>query len=540
MNEAMNETHALTFPAMFGKMVQTHGQAKALSLLGEEAYTYEEVDRSVRALIRMLEHLRIHPGDRVAILSNNMPNWGIAYFAITFMGAVAVPMLPDFMPAEIENILNHSGSKALFVSASLRDKTLGIDCPELIHSIRMDDFTILDPADAPVQFDPGQKSEKVFKVQETDLATIIYTSGTTGSSKGVMLTHRNLCSNVLASYKLFPVGAKDRFLSILPMSHTLENTVGFLLPVFSGSCVYYLSKPPSPTVLMNALEVVRPTVVLSVPMVIEKIYFNKIYPALTARAITRLLLKIGTTRRILHKAAGRKLMKSFGGELVFFGIGGAKLNRSVELFLQEAGFPYAIGYGLTETSPLLAGAIPGKVKLESTGLAAEGVELRINEPDPVSGEGEIWARGPNVMQGYYKEPGLTEKVLTADGWFKTGDLGMLDEDNHLFIKGRLKNMIVGSSGENIYPEEIESVINNFRHVVESLVIERKGKLVALVHMNMEEVSHLVEMKAEELIAEIKNYVNSRVNKFSQLHGIQLELVPFQKTATQKIKRFLYS
>ena len=540
MNKEKTGPDALTFPSMFGKMVQTKGQDKALSFLGEEAITYDEVDQRIRALARMLEHLRIQPGDRVAILSNNMPNWGIAYFAITFMGAVAVPMLPDFMSSEIENILNHSGSKALFVSSSLLDKILGINCPELIHRVRMDDFAILDPSDAFVQFDPGQKSEKVFAVKEKDLATIIYTSGTTGSSKGVMLTHRNLCSNVLASYKLFPVDENDRFLSILPLSHTLENTVGFLLPIFSGSCIYYLSKPPSPTVLMNALAEVRPTVVLSVPMVIEKIYFNKIYPALTANALTRLLLKMGPTRRILHKAAGRKLMKSFGGELVFFGIGGAKLNRKVESFLQEAGFPYAIGYGLTETSPLLAGAIPGKVKLESTGLAAEGVELRINDPDPVSGEGEIWARGPNVMQGYYKEPALTQEVLTSDGWFKTGDLGVLDEENHLFIKGRLKNMIVGSSGENIYPEEIESVINNFRHVVESLVIERKGKLVALVHMNMEEVSHLVEMKAEELIAEIKHYVNSRVNKFSQLHGIHLEPIPFQKTATQKIKRFLYS
>ena len=233
-------------------------------------------------------------------------------------------------------------------------------------------------------------------------------------------------------------------------------------------------------------------------------------------------------------------MKTFGGSLAFFGIGGAKLNRKVEIFLQEAEFPYAIGYGLTETSPMLAGAVPGKVKLESTGPVIENTELVINDPDPVSGEGEIWARGPNVMQGYYRESEMTKKVLTEDGWFKTGDLGVMDDENHLFIKGRLKNMIVGSSGENIYPEEIESVINNFRNVVESLVIERKGKLVALVHMNMEEVSHLVEMKAEELIGEIKNYVNSRVNKFSQLHGIQLEVAPFQKTATQKIKRFLYS
>ena len=536
----MNGSGALTFPSMFGKMVKDNGDANALSFLDEEALTYSEVDRRIRALWGFLEQLEIHPGDRVAILSSNMPNWGIAYFAITFMGAVAVPLLPDFLPSEIENILNHSGSKALFYSDSLQDKTLKFDCPELIHLIRIDDFALMGADNSPKEFDPMLRNEMEHTVLEEDLTAIIYTSGTTGSSKGVMLTHRNICSNVRGALKLFPVDEKDRFLSILPLSHTLENTVGFLLPLFSGSCVYYLSKPPSPSVLISSLQTIRPTVVLSVPMVIEKIYFNRVYPALTGKSFMRMLLKFPSTRRILYRAAGKKLKKTFGGSLTFFGIGGAKLNSRVELFLREAGFPYAIGYGLTETSPILAGAVPGQVKPESTGPAIEGVELSINNPDPVNGEGEIWARGPNVMQGYYKEPGLTEKVLTADGWLKTGDLGVLDEDNHLFIKGRLKNMIVGSSGENIYPEEIESVINNYRHVEDSLVVERKGKLVALVHVNMEEISQMVEIKAEELIAELKIYVNSRVNKFSQLHGIHLQVAPFQKTATHKIKRFLYS
>jgi long-chain acyl-CoA synthetase len=456
------------------------------------------------------------------------------------MGAIAVPLLPDFLPGEIENILNHSGSKALFFSESLKDKTLELDCPELKHLIRIDDLVLSGTPDLRKEGGEPASMEKDHTVREEDLAAIIYTSGTTGSSKGVMLTHRNLCSNVKAALKLFPVDEKDRFLSILPLSHTLENTVGFLLPLFSGACVYYLDKPPTASVLLPALQIVRPTVILSVPLVIEKIYFNRIYPALTSKGFMRMLLKFGPARKMLHRAAGKKLMKTFGGSIAFFGIGGAKLNNRVELFLQEAGFPYAIGYGLTETSPILAGAVPGKVRLESTGPAIDGVELRINDPDPVSGEGEIWAKGPNIMQGYYKEPDLTKKVFTPDGWFKTGDLGVLDRDSHLFIKGRLKNMIVGSNGENIYPEEIESVINNFKHVLESLVIERKGKLVALVHMNMEEVSHIIEMKAEELLDEIKSYVNSRVNKFSQLHIVQLEVVPFQKTATQKIKRFLYS
>jgi long-chain acyl-CoA synthetase len=290
---------------------------------------------------------------------------------------------------------------------------------------------------------------------------------------------------------------------------------------------------------------------LTVPLIIEKIYFNKILPAFTDKLILKLLYRIPFMRKILNRAAGKKLMKTFGGEIRFFGVGGAKLNKTVEKFLSEARFPYAIGYGLTETSPLLAGANPQKTVLESTGPALDGVEVIIHNPDKVTGEGEIWARGPNVMIGYYKDPEMTADVLTPDGWFKTGDLGVFDRNNNLYIRGRLKNMIVGASGENIYPEEIESVINNFRHVAESLVIQQKGKLVALVHINMEdleqkyhvlkaEASRQFDEKVEEILKELQDYVNSRVNKFSQINKVVLQSVPFQKTATQKIKRFLYT
>jgi long-chain acyl-CoA synthetase len=264
-----------------------------------------------------------------------------------------------------------------------------------------------------------------------------------------------------------------------------------------------------------------------------------------------MLYGIPFLRKILNRAAGKKLMKTFGGEIRFFGVGGAKLNKTVEKFLSEAKFPYAIGYGLTETSPLLAGANPQKTVLESTGPALDGVELMIHNPDKVTGEGEIWAKGPNVMMGYYKDPDMTADVITPDGWFRTGDLGVLDSDNNLYIRGRLKNMIVGASGENIYPEEIESVINNFRDVVESLVIQQKGKLVAYVHINMEELekkynnmkaeaSRQFDEKVEEILKEVQDYVNSRVNKFSQINKVVLQPMPFQKTATQKIKRFLYT
>jgi long-chain acyl-CoA synthetase len=366
-----------------------------------------------------------------------------------------------------------------------------------------------------------------------------------------MLTHKNISFTALKGRTIQDIDEKDRFLSVLPLSHTYENTLGLILPMLCGSCISYLRKPPTPSVLLPALEAVKPSMMLTVPLIIEKIYFNKILPSFRNNKILWLLYKVPVIRKILNRAAGKKLKKTFGNNLRFYGIGGAKLNRTVEKFLIEAKFPYAVGYGLTETSPLLAGANPEKSVFGSTGPALEGVELIIHKPDNITGEGEIWARGPNVMQGYFKEPEMTKEVLTSDGWFKTGDLGMFDRHHNLYIKGRLKNMIVGASGENIYPEEIESVINNFRYVVESLVIQQKGKLVALVHINMEElekkyhnlrseVSKQLEEKTDEILNELHEYVNSRVNKFSQINKIVLQPVPFQKTATQKIKRFLYT
>jgi long-chain acyl-CoA synthetase len=318
-----------------------------------------------------------------------------------------------------------------------------------------------------------------------------------------------------------------------------------------GACVYYLGKAPVISVLLPALKEVRPTLMLTVPLIIEKIYRTSILPKIREHRLTRWLYMIPFTRRKMNEVAGKKLMETFGGELKFFGIGGAKLNRHVEKFLREARFPYAIGYGLTETAPLLAGFNPQTSRLQSTGPAMEGVDLKIHHPDPKTGEGEIWAKGPNVMMGYYKEPEMTTEVMTSDGWFRTGDLGMFDKDKYLFIRGRLKNMIVGSGGENIYPEEIESVINNFKYVVESLVMEKQGKLVALVHFNREEIetrylhmkveiSNYVEQKIEELLEELQEYVNARVNKFSRVQLVLIQPEPFQKTATQKIQRYLYT
>jgi long-chain acyl-CoA synthetase len=541
----------LTFPAMFNETLRKFGKHSAYAFVGEEPKTYETVNKEILALIAFLEKKGICPGDKVAILSLNMPNWAVAYFSITFMGAVVVPILPDFSSTEVANIIEHSGAKALFISNSLLSRIEGFKSGDLKTNILIEDFSLIFSENDSIKFDVSALPVKNYEVEEEDLASIIYTSGTTGRSKGVMLSHKSITFNAMKGMVIQPIDQNDRFLSVLPLSHTYENTLGLILPMLGGSCVYYMKKPPTPAVLIPAMAEVKPTMMLTVPLIMEKIYFNKIMPSFREKLILNLLYKIPFFRKMLNAAAGKKLVKTFGGELKFYGIGGAKLNRTVERFLREAKFPYAIGYGLTETAPLVAGANPQKSVFESTGPAIEGIELIINNPDKKTGEGEIWAKGPNVMKGYYKEPDMTKEVLTADGWFKTGDLGTLDRNNNLYIKGRLKNMIVGASGENIYPEEIESIINNFRFVVDSLVVQQKGKLVALVQINMEELekkyqllkqdmTRQVEDKVDEVLDELQEYVNSQVNKFSQIQKVVLQSVPFQKTATMKIKRFMYT
>lgn len=545
----MQQTNRLTLPDLFRESVRNNPTNKSLGFVDENFETYESMDQKIQAVIAFMEKAGIKPGDKVAILSSNMPNWGIVYFAITFMGSVVVPILPDFSATEIENILNHSEAKALFVSAGLINKTEQLKSDHLELKVRLDDLSVL-TSRTEVSFDALEKPEKEYDIAEDSLAAIIYTSGTTGKSKGVVLTHKNIAFTAVKTKTIQEVNATDRFLSILPLSHTYENTLGFILPMISGSSVAYLKKAPTPAVLLPALRKVKPTLMLSVPLVIEKIYRNKVLPSLTKNTLSRTLYKVPPVRKQLHRLAGKKLLKTFGGEIKFFGIGGAKLDKYVERFLREAKFPYAIGYGLTETAPLLAGANATHTKYQSTGPVMEGVTLKIHNPDPKTGEGEIWAKGDNVMQGYYKEPELTKEVITEDGWFKTGDLGVFDKNGYLYIKGRSKNMIIGDNGENIYPEEIETVINNFRHVVESIVVKQKGKLVALVHFNADEIEQkyqtlkheitsYVETKREELRKELHEYINTHVSRFSRIQKIYIQDNPFEKTPTQKIKRFLY-
>jgi long-chain acyl-CoA synthetase len=538
-----------TLPYLFSESVRRNHNRNALGIVGEMTKSYGEVNSDKLALMAWFENLGIKPGDKVAILSTSMPNWGISYLAIVSMGAVVVPILPDFSKKEIENILKHSETKAIFVSERLANKIHLDNLPGIEYVISVENFTLI-KGNSQNSYEHDRTPVEEYNIDEDDVASIIYTSGTTGKSKGVVLTHKNISFNAVKTLNIQSVKPGDRLLSILPLSHAYENTLGFILPMISGATVYYLSKAPTPSVLLPALKQVKPTLMLSVPLIIEKIYRNKILPKFQKNRITKILYGIPFIRKQLNRIAGKKLMDTFGGELIFFGIGGAKLDKRVEKFLREAKFPYAIGYGLTETSPLLAGCNADHTKLQSTGKKLDGIQVKINNPDIQTGEGEIWVKGPTVMKGYYKEPELTNEVFSEDGWFKTGDLGVFDKNNNLYIRGRLKNMILGETGENIYPEDIESVINNFKHVVESIVVQKKGKLVAMVHLNREEIeqryhslkgefTNYIETRIEEIRNELHTYINSHVNRFSRIQHVMIRNQPFEKTPTQKIKRFLY-
>jgi len=557
----MQKDNSLDFSTFLSNSIEQFADNNALGFIDEKPMTYAEMGIKISAVQAFMEDLGIKKGDKAIIYSQNSPDWGVVYFAMQRSGIVAVPVLPDFSANELENVIKHSESKAMFISENLRYKIDTADVSSLEIIIKMEDFSVLTPQDSSAVFNEKVNYNITHHPDENELAVLIYTSGTTGNSKGVMLSQKNIISNVIQSAAVQEIKPYFKFLSVLPLSHTYENTIGFLLAMYKGASVTYLRKPPTASVLLPALKELRPNIMLTVPLIIEKVYKNSILPGINQKAITRILHNFRPTRKLVHRLAGKKLYETFGGKLEFFGIGGAKLDGEVERFLRDAKFPYAIGYGLTETAPLLAGSNPTTTRFRAIGPKVINCELKINDPNPATGEGEIWAKGPNVMLGYYKNEEETQKVLTKDGWFKTGDLGVFDKDGWLSHKGRLKSLIVGANGENIYPEEIESIINNFRHVVESLVVKKKGKLVAMVHFNREEleqkiremradvssriderveiISQKVDESIDELLIELQQYVNERVNKFSRVQLLIAQPTPFQKTATHKIKRYLY-
>ncbi len=562
----MNHLESYTLKSMMQRTWETFPKLPALSMVDDAPITYHEMRKAVETLSDMLRSNGIGKGDRVALLGQNMPNWGIAYLAITTMGAVVVPILTDFHVNEILHIIRHSGSKLVFVSMAQYEKIGYANWETPPVMICLDNFEDISPQLPKETLKSFLQTQSIHlntlknralkavglakeEVLEDDLAAIIYTSGTTGSSKGVMLTHKNLVYDAHITLGIQKVDHTDRLLSILPLPHTYECTIGFIIPMMQGACVYYLDKPPTARILVPAMQKIKPTMILTVPLIIEKIFKMQVHPQLTKNLPMRVLYTLPAIRKLLHKVAGKKLMKTFGGKLHFYGIGGALLSHDVERFLFEAGFPYAIGYGLTETSPLIAGCAPSVVRFRATGTVLDTLQVRIANPDPITRIGNIEVKGDTVMKGYYKDKERTDEAFTPDGFFKTGDLGILTKDNYLYIKGRSKNVIVASTGENIYPEEIEAKLNENGNVLESLVYESNGLIIARVFLNYEslEAQHGIGkmggMQAEKfirtLLDDLRSEVNHKVASFSKVHKIIEQKEPFEKTPTQKIKRFLY-
>lgn len=535
----------------------------AVGMALETPISYQVFYERIIALAVRLSKEGIKKGDHIAILAENSHNWGIAYFAIVRLGAVAVPILPDLPEADVHHILTEMRVPVLFTTERQIEKIYELNQKSLKRIVTLDDsvasldFLVVETFSAYLAEAMEMRSEMEAEgggafdtVLEDDLASILYTSGTSGYSKAVMLSHKNLAANALSASAIIDIEPEAVFLSVLPMSHTYEFTVGFILPLLRGARIAFAGKTPTPAVLQKICSQERPFAMFVVPLILEKIYKKRVLPKIDNSLLLSLICKVGFGQRFIHKRIGAKLVEFFGGNLQVMGIGGAALNPEVEQFLHNAGFPYLIGYGLTECAPLLAGGPPGDktIAVGSTGKPLPGIRIRIVNPDPETGIGEIYGSGPNIMRGYYNDPDATAETITDDGWLATGDLGFFDDLGNLHIRGRSKNVIVMSNGENVYPEAIEHKINVTPWVVESLVVENNGRLEAWVYPDYEYIDAETNGQSrlqrheyiENLLTEMRKMLNEQLSPASRLARILERREPFVKTATHKIKRYLYN
>lgn len=534
----------------------------AIGMALENPLTYAEFHDRIFLVAAALRESGVKQGARVALLAENSHNWCIAYMAIVRLGAVAVPILPDLPEADVHHILTEMECDCIFLTQRQVEKIYDIK-KTLTTVVTLDDYRedpdllevrtfseYLAAARSRFSEDLAAGALEFPEVESSDLASILYTSGTSGFSKAVMLTHANLCANAFSTASVIVLAPGAVFLSVLPVAHTYEFTVGFLMPLIKGGRIVYAGKAPTPAVLQKLCAVERPHVMLVVPLVMEKIYKKRVLPTIEKNRVLSLLCRCGIGRRVVYRNIGKKLEQFFGGRLEVMGIGGAALNPEVESFLREAGFPYLIGYGMTESAPLVAGGPKGSstIRLGSTGKPVPRVQVRIGDPDPESGIGEILVQGPNVMQGYWNDPEATSATFTDDGWLKTGDLGFVDEFENLHVRGRSKSVIVLANGENVYPEVIEHKLNRYPLVTESLVAENRGMLEAWVYPDYELVDEETAGQSRQQrhvyitdqLERIRTEVNAQLSSTSRLSRILERREPFIKTATHKIKRYLYT
>jgi len=562
MDDLDNEK-MLTLNHLIDVSIERFADRPALSEPFGPTLTYRALGRRLRDIAALLAAEGIGKGDGIAILAENSCNWGIACLAAMRVGGVVVPILPDLPGADVRHILRDSGAGLLFTTRRQLAKIHPLRDHRLIRVVTLDDHgggagqfppepfsRFLDRAARLARQRPGPGEPRTAAaVAGEDVASIIYTSGSSHHAKAVVLSHRNFRASVASAARIIAIEPEWVFLSILPLAHAFEFTLGFLLPLFRGASIVYPGGPPTPTLLEKVCRQVRPAVVCAVPMVVEKLYRKRVRRIIDRNGILRLAVRWPPARRWLYRRCGRDLLAFFGGRLRVMAIGGAPLDPEVERFLAEAGFPYLAGYGLTEAAPLLAAGPFGdpEIAIGSAGKPVPGVEIRIRHPDPLSGIGEIAARGPNVMREYFNDPAGTARVLDPEGWLATGDLGFLDRHGNLFVKGRSKNVIVLASGEKVFPEAVEHRIDGLTRVKESLVREQNGRLEALIHPDYDLIDRETAGRSEaerrayieELLRNLRREVNAGLPPGARIARFIEQQQPFARTATRKIKRYLY-
>ena len=544
-----------SFLKLIEHSIKEHWHLPSLTDYEGAEHNYKDVARWIEKLHILFEKSGIQPGDKVALCSRNTSNWGIAFFATLTYGAVAVPILNEFKPDTIHHIINHSGARLLFVGKSVWDNIDHESMPTLDGIIAMSDYSVISSRNT-VLAEIAPQLETLFKAkypeelrnkdihyrteQPEELAMINYTSGTTSSPKGVMLPYRSMWSNLRYALDQMGYAPGEKLVSILTMAHMYGLAFEFIYPFASGIHIYFLQKMPSPKILGEVFADIRPHLIVAVPLIIEKIIKSRVLPQLEKFHI-KLMLKMPIIGEKIRHKIKRQILDAFGGQFKLLAVGGAALNKEVEAFLHSVKFPYTVGYGMTECGPAIAFDHWQTFRPTSCGKAVDRMEIRIDSPDPFNQVGEILTKGMNVMDGYYNNPEASNTVLSPDGWLHTGDLGVLDPDGYLYIKGRSKSLILGPSGQNIYPEAIEDLLNAQPYIAESLVIEREGKLVALVYpdaeaMKQNKISREALLK---IIHETRKQINQQLPAYSQIARIEIHDEEFEKTPKRSIKRFLY-
>jgi long-chain acyl-CoA synthetase len=535
--------------------IKQNWEKEALSNYKEKGYSYKEIASRILKIHMFFKESGIHEGDKIGLVGRNSAHWCIVYLATVTYGAVIVPILPDFKPEDLANLINHSDSKILLIDDKIYESLDASKIPGVNCVISLEDFSLVSAGSIMVKETFASLEDKFAKaypetrkedikfsdITNDKLAVISYTGGTTGFSKGVMISHNSLAANVRYAQNNMPLNSGDPVVSFLPLAHTYGCAFEFLFPFTYGCHITILTKTPSPQILIQAFKEIRPRLILSVPLVIEKIYKKQLLPVIS-KPLMKILLAIPGINRILYNKICKTLTETFGGRFKEVVIGGAAFNPEAEKFFKKIGFKFSVGYGMTECGPLISYASWDTTKLGASGRAVDTLEVTIDSPDPQKQLGEIILRGDNVMLGYYKNEKATKDIIDDKGWMHTGDLGIIDKEGNIFIKGRSKTMILGPSGKNIFPDEIEAIINNMDYIAESLVISEDNKLVGLIFPDYEMMKrdNISEEQLLKILDATRKEVNERIPDFMAVNKFRIHPEEFAKTPKRSIKRFLYT